>query len=124
MWRIVATAVILLGLAHAELPSGGTPNSIYDAASYTSKLRSVTNGVLYNVTGVPNRTHLLVMHVYGSAYERGVAHGSLLSKELPAFFLKVRHFVANVKCRHADPDLHRRSSQSSLRCLDRPAETV
>ena len=61
-----------------------TPNKIYDADAYTKKIASSTNGVLYEVT-VPDTAAFRVMHLYGSAYERGFAHGQLLSNDLVQF---------------------------------------
>ena len=77
--------------ALGDLPVGGKPNAIYDAqGSGRVKVRSVKNGVLYNITA-PNNTHILEMHVYGTAYERGVAHGSLLATKVPTFMLSLIH---------------------------------
>jgi hypothetical protein len=61
-----------------------TPNPIYDASKYATKLASTTNGVLYQITA-PDTAPLKIMHVYGNAYERGVAHGQLLSDDLVQF---------------------------------------
>ena len=60
------------------------PNPIYDAPSYATKLRSVPNGVLYSVSA-PGEAKMQVMHTFGSASERGFAHGQLLSSEIAEF---------------------------------------
>jgi len=65
-------------------PPLATPNQIYDASTYSKKIISTKNGVLYEVNA-PDTAPLKVMHLYGDAYERGVAHGSLLSDELVQF---------------------------------------
>ena len=65
-------------------PPLATPNQIYDASTYSKKIISTKNGVLYEVNA-PDTASLKVMHLYGDAYERGVAHGSLLSDELVQF---------------------------------------
>ena len=75
-------ACLLAASAGAQSP---TPNPIYDSTKYSHKLREVPNGVLYNVTA-PGDADLLVMHLFGDASERGVAHGQLLSAEIAKFF--------------------------------------
>jgi hypothetical protein len=62
----------------------GTPNPIYDSGSFSTKLQSVPNGVLYSVAA-PDNASILVMHVYGSPTERGFAHGQLLSAAIADF---------------------------------------
>jgi len=90
--RAVALVVaVFVGVVTAELP-----NAIYNAqGSARSKLRSVKNGVMYNISA-PNNTHILEMHIYGTAYQRGVAHGSLLSAEIPEFMTKVLARVRHI----------------------------
>ena len=85
--------------ALGDLPVGGKPNAIYDAqGSGRVKVKSVKNGVLYNITA-PNNTHILEMHVYGTAYERGVAHGSLLATKVPTFMTEVAcPFYSHAMC--------------------------
>lgn len=61
-------------------------NPIYEAVDYTTKLRQSENGVLYEVNA-PDATSLRTMHLFGSARERGVAHGTLLAQELLDFVL-------------------------------------
>ena len=61
-----------------------TPNLIYDASKYSTKLKTTKNGVLYQVNA-PDTAPLKVMHLYGNAYDRGVAHGQLLSDDLVKF---------------------------------------
>lgn len=68
-------------LADTPLP---TPNPIYDGGDYSEKLASVPNGVLYEVSA-PDAQPLKVMHVFGSARERGYAHGQLLSADIVDF---------------------------------------
>ena len=68
-------------------------NPIIDAASYTTLAAKIKNGVLYHVSA-PGSAPLDVLHVFGSPYERGEAHGRLISAKildfvetsLPAFF--------------------------------------
>ena len=67
-------------------------NPIIDAATYTTLVEKSKNGVLYRIVAPTLR--LDVLHVFGSPYERGEAHGRLLSAKilefvetsLPAFF--------------------------------------
>ena len=80
---IVAAMCVLSALVNADTPLA-TPNPIHEAAKYTKLLRQVANGTLYEVTA-PDTAPLKVMHVYGTAYERGVAHGQLLSAEIIEF---------------------------------------
>lgn len=68
-------------------------NPIFLAKSYRTLVKNITNGALFTVT-VPSSIPFYELHVYGSAYERGFAHGALLSDQilelllvqLPAFF--------------------------------------
>ena len=68
----------------ASTPPLATPNLIYDAAQYSTTLKTTTNGVLYQIAA-PDTEPLQVMHLYGDAYSRGVAHGQLLSDDLVQF---------------------------------------
>ena len=56
---------------------------IYNAHDYMSKVQEVDNGVLYNVDA--EGTELKVMHLYGNAYERGVAQGRLIGDQIHSF---------------------------------------
>jgi NAD(P)H dehydrogenase (quinone) len=80
---LVAASTATVSLS-TNPPPLATPNPIYEASSYSTKVASTTNGVLYSVNA-PDTAPLRIMHVYGTAHERGVAHGSLLSNELAAF---------------------------------------
>lgn len=80
-------------VAHAA-GAGGEPNPIYPFAKFKTKLREVPNGVLYSMDA-PDNASVLVMHLYGGAKERGVAHGMLLHDELLAFFRELDGFYKN-----------------------------
>ena len=62
-----------MGMA-AEMPSDVPPgpNPIYEATDYMKKVGSVDNGVMYRVSA-PYQTGINVVHVYGTAEERGKA---------------------------------------------------
>lgn len=60
------------------------PNPIHDAASYTTLVGNHTNGLHYRVAA-PGSEPFSLVHVYGTARERGEAHGFLLSAELTDF---------------------------------------
>ena len=70
--------------AHA-VGAHGQPNPVYSFEKFHTKLREVPNGVLYSMDA-PDNASLLVMHLYGGAEERGIAHGMLLHDELLKFF--------------------------------------
>ena len=64
--RSLLTAALLVLLAAATCGADGplpTPNAIHDAAQYTTKLRAVENGVLYEVSGMA-RAHNCAHHVH------------------------------------------------------------
>ena len=71
------------------------PNPIFDAAAYTTTVATTANGIRQRVEA-PGAAPLDVLHVFGSAYERGVAHGTLFAKEIqylnnvamPAFYVE------------------------------------
>ena len=71
------------------------PNPIFDAAAYTTTVATTANGIRQRVAA-PGAAPLDVLHVFGSAYERGVAHGTLFAKEIqylndvamPAFYVE------------------------------------
>ena len=54
------------------------PNPVYEAATFSKRVAQVQSGVKYHVEA-PNRTSLDVIHLFGSPYERGKAHGELLA---------------------------------------------
>lgn len=60
------------------------PNPIYDTASYRTLKQRVPNGLLYEVT-VPATPTFHELHVYGSAFQRGLAQGQLLSATILDF---------------------------------------
>ena len=78
---LVLGVTATLALADTPLP---TPNPIFDGGDYSKQLASVPNGVLYEVAA-PDAQPLKVMHVFGSARERGYAHGQLLSADIVDF---------------------------------------
>ena len=59
-------------------------NPIIDAATYTTLVEKSKNGVLYRIVA-PDAAPLDVLHVFGSPYERGEAHGRLLSAKILEF---------------------------------------
>ena len=79
----IATLNALPKTVGATPPVPG-PNPIYDAPKYSTKLRSVPNGVLYAVQA-PSEANMLVMHTFGTPAERGLAHGQLMSAEIAEF---------------------------------------
>jgi hypothetical protein len=64
------------------------PNPIYDVLKYRKKVKSVKNGVMFEVA-VPGSTKLQEIHMFGTAKERGYAQGQLLGKELHYFGVTV-----------------------------------
>jgi len=74
---------LFLSLATAVVASS-TPNPIYDASQYTTVVDKVPNGILYAVRA-PESTHLPVLHVFGTAKERGMAQGQLLGDDILDF---------------------------------------
>ena len=64
-----------------------TPNSIYDAMTYSKQVAKVEKGVLYQVE-TPESASLKVIHVFGNATERGYAYGQLLAKQILHFLEK------------------------------------
>ena len=75
-------SVALLASTAAAVSPG--PNPIYDVASHSRFIAKVPNGVLYRVSA-PGAADLDVMHVFGTAYDRGLAHGTLISATLRDF---------------------------------------
>ena len=76
-------ALLLVALSAA----GGAvdvPNPIYAASDYSKLTKSVPDGALYHVAA-PGAASMDVMHLYGNATQRGVAHGRLLSDEILDF---------------------------------------
>lgn len=59
-------------------------HSIIDTAPYTTLTKTCPNGKLYHVAA-PNSAPLDVVHVFGSAYERGEAQGCLMSSTILDF---------------------------------------
>jgi len=66
---------LLLALCHAY-----EPNPILDGASHTILMQSTKNGKL--LITAANDVYLPILHVYGTPYEMGFAHGELMSKEI------------------------------------------
>lgn len=81
----VATAV------WAQTKCPGAPNTNALSTSAPVFLRSTTNGKLY-LAGSGD-AQFYVMHVYGTPYQWGYAHGSLLKDEINAFFAKFFAYV-------------------------------
>lgn len=73
----------VVGIASA---SAGVP--VYDAAPYTTVVRTHKNGILQMVNA-PDAQPLPVIHVYGNAQERGEAYGTLLADEIETFMTTV-----------------------------------
>ena len=71
-------------LTTLPLLAAGAPQ-FFDSADYATRITTTTNGILDRVAP-PGCVPLDVVHVFGSAKERGVAHGKLLST-------RVMHFV-------------------------------
>ena len=65
----------LIAMAMSIAPA--VSHVIVDADQYTKLVSSTANGKLYRVAA-PDATPLDVLHLYGSAYERGEAHGERL----------------------------------------------
>eukprot|EP00949_MAST-11_sp_MAST-11-sp1_P003514 g3514.t1 len=81
-----------MGMA-AEMPSDVPPgpNPIYEATDYMKKVGSVDNGVMYRVSA-PYQTGINVVHVYGTAEERGKAYGELMRTEVLNFNQAMQQF--------------------------------
>lgn len=61
---------------------------VYDAAPYTTVLRTHKNGILQMVNA-PDAQALPVIHLYGTAKERGEAYGTLMADEIVTFMTSV-----------------------------------
>merc|ERR1719197_32559 len=68
---------------------------IIDGHKAGKLINTVTNGKMYEVTTPQNgtATSFLVVHVWGSAYERGVAQGTLLGARLHTFLSTVWSYL-------------------------------
>ena len=75
-------ALLLAALSVAG--AADVPNPIYAASDYSKLTKSVPDGALYHVAA-PGAASMDVMHLYGNATQRGVAHGRLLSDEILDF---------------------------------------
>jgi hypothetical protein len=90
----LAALATSMGIAVHAAGANSEPNPIYPFAKFRKRLREVPNGVLYRMSA-PDNASLLVMHLYGGAEERGVAHGMLLHDELVGFFSELDGFYKN-----------------------------
>ena len=59
-------------------------NTIYNAHDHMKKIDETQDGSLFDVSA-DDYPHLKVMHLYGDAYARGVAHGRLLDEQIYEF---------------------------------------
>ena len=73
---IVSAALALTAVA-ATVP----PNPIHDAAKYTTFVGNHSHGLHFRVTA-PDALPFSVVHTYGTASQRGQAHGYLLSAQV------------------------------------------
>ena len=72
-------------LLEAEQPiTDDDLNPIFAASKYTKRVKSTEGGSLWAVAA-PQDTELKLLHLYGDAGERGVAHGQLLSTDILDF---------------------------------------
>mmetsp|Transcript_22885 Transcript_22885/g.38330 ORF Transcript_22885/g.38330 Transcript_22885/m.38330 type:complete len:441 (+) Transcript_22885:3-1325(+) len=60
--------------------------SIYKASEFRTLKKTVENGKLYDIKA-PDETRILELHIYGSAYERGLAQGQLLGETISDFMV-------------------------------------
>jgi len=75
---------ILLSMALCTSFATVPPNPIYDTSAYRTQIGKIDNGALFEIR-VPDTLPFLELHVYGSAHERGVAQGRLLSDRMLDF---------------------------------------
>jgi len=87
--RLAAGVLALAGAARGAYCSGGPdpnaqPNTLPVYTAPPVLLRSVPNGKLFSAGAVAPGAgfNFSVLHVYGSAYEQGFAHGALLTPEV------------------------------------------
>jgi isopenicillin-N N-acyltransferase-like protein len=89
---------VLLVAAFSTNPSslpqcGGVANTNPILTDSPSLVRSVTNGHLYTVGAPLVSPEVMVLHVYGTPYEMGYAHGQLLAKEMNILLPSVLEWI-------------------------------
>lgn len=67
---------------------GAADIPVWDAPEYSTVVRTHPNGVLLKVAA-PDAQEMPVLHVRGTATERGVAYGSLMAEEINTFITKI-----------------------------------
>jgi len=87
---ILVALVLLSSPSEAGCP-GSTPNTIPPITAAPTFVASVPNGKLYISTEV--KPPIRVLHVYGDAYERGLAAGQLLKPQLTVFLPDVLKYM-------------------------------
>merc|ERR1719197_865930 len=65
-----------------------TPVPVYDARSHITTISTHPNGVLQMVKA-PDTQDMAVLHLHGTAMERGVAYGSLMAENIASFMNKI-----------------------------------
>ncbi|EGG23401.1 acid ceramidase-like protein [Cavenderia fasciculata] len=89
---ILIITTLLLTIVNAQCPGNPTGIPVYtESAIY---LNATTNGKLY-VTG-PADNQVNILQVYGTAYERGYAHGVLLRGEAQEIYAVFFEFVTDM----------------------------
>ena len=68
----------------AFLGAAMATNKIYNAHDFMNKSIEIQDGILYDVKA-DDGTELQVVHLYGDAYERGVAQGRILGDQIYDF---------------------------------------
>jgi exportin-7 len=101
MFRLLLAATAL-GAAQAAYCNGSpasglrtNENPIFDGMGESMRfLRKTKNAVLFE-TGPENAT-FHVVHLYGSPYELGVAQGTILKREVNAFYSKTWSYLVGL----------------------------
>jgi len=79
-WRLGLVFAVVIAVASAADNCKGSPNTLPLWTGTPTLLKTVPNGKLY--TAGEGTQKILVLHVYGSAYEWGRAQGQLLKDEI------------------------------------------
>jgi len=91
-------------------------NQIYTAAP--THVRSIANASLYTV-GPPSDA-IAVLHLYGGAYDRGFAHGTIMKPDVQEFYSRVWCVRESVcACRRCE--VRRRADAAALQGVLRAA---
>lgn len=90
---LLALALLGVGAVAGFNCPGSTPNTQPPITSPPTFIKSSLNGKLYMSTAV--NPPIRVLHVWGTAYERGFAAGQLLKDDLAAFMPGVLNYAEN-----------------------------